>query len=90
MITVTMPVLTRCPFKDEIDAIWLSVTCPEGAPELHGLAAKVHELAAKEPVSHEAFARRVLALLPAESLVVLKGRVGPWDVEVREGECPAQ
>ena len=89
MITVTMPVLARCPFKDEIDAISLSVTCPENAPELHGLAAKVYELTLREPVSHEDFARCVLALLPAEALVVLKGRVGPWDVEVREGAAVA-
>lgn len=85
MITVTMPVLTQCPFKDEIDAISLSVTCPDNAPELHGLAAKVWELAVKEPVSHEEFTRRVRALLPAEALVVVTGRVGPWSVEVREG-----
>lgn len=85
MITVTMPVLARCPFKDEIDALTVTVTCPADAPELHCLAAKIYEIAAKDPVSHEEFARRVLDLVPADALVIVTGRVGPWDVEVREG-----
>ena len=85
MITVTMPVLKQCPFKDELDAGELAVTFPEDAPELHNLAAQVLKLCA-EPVTHEDFTRGVLDMLGGEGLVVTRWHTGPWDVEVWEGD----
>lgn len=85
MITVTMPVLKRCPFADEIDAGQLAVTFAEDAPELHNLAAQVQKLCA-EPITHEDFTRSVLDMLGGEALVVTTWNTGPWSVEVQEGD----
>ena len=84
MITVTMPVLKRCPFVDELDAGHLAVTFAEDAPELHNLAAQVQKLCA-EPVTHEDFTRSVADMLGGGALVVTTWNTGPWSVEVREG-----
>lgn len=83
MITVTMPVIKRCPFADEIDAGELSVTFPQDAPELHNLAARIQELCAA-PVTHEDFTRGVLDLIGGEGTVETRWHTGPWSVTCRE------
>lgn len=85
MITITMPVIKLCPCKDEIDAGELAITRPDDSPELHNLAWDVYKLCA-EPVTHEDFTRRVLALVPRPALVVTRWQTGPWSVECREGD----
>ena len=89
MITVTMPILKRCPFVDELDAGHLAITFGEDAPELHNLAAQVRKLCA-EPITHEDFTRSVADMFGGGALVVTTWHTGPWDVECREEpETPA-
>ena len=82
MITVTMPVLKRCPFVDETRRGPTGHHVREDAPELHNLAAQVQKLCA-EPVTHEDFTRSVADMLGGEALVVTTWHTGPWDVECR-------
>lgn len=81
-VSLRMPVVKQCPFRDETDAGELVITIPGDAPELHDLAAAVDSAAAGR-VSHEDFTRRVASLLPAGSGVVTTWHTGPWSVEVR-------
>ena len=83
MITVTRPVLKRCPFKDEQDAGELAIVLPENAPELHALAEAIDALC-HEPVTHEDFTRSVRDLLPPGAHVTTRWHTGPWSVEVTE------
>lgn len=85
MITIRMPVIKPCPFRDEIDAGLLEFTLPGEAPELHDLARKICVICA-EPSTHEAFTLAVLDLLGGEGLVVTRWHTGPFEVEVREGD----
>lgn len=83
MITViTRQVVKRCPYKDEDDVGELVITIPGDAPELHELGEQIRKLMAVAG-THEAFTRRVAALVPGAE-VVTRWHTGPWAVEVRE------
>lgn len=84
MITATMPVTKRCPFRSEDDPGQVSVTCRREAPELHELAGRITRLAAARPYSHEEFTRVIAGWLPAWSVVTTTWRTGGWDVTVTE------
>jgi hypothetical protein len=77
-------VIKECPYRHETDFGNLAITIPGGAPELHGLAAKIDALTAT-PVSHEDFTAQVAELLPAGTRVTTTWQTGPWSVEVTEG-----
>jgi hypothetical protein len=82
-VTITRPVIKRCPFKDETDAGVLKIVFDGEAPELHALAADIDRLCA-EPVTHEAFTAAVAELVP-EAMVTTTWSTGPWAAEVIEG-----
>ena len=86
MITLTMQVTKRCPFKDELDAGELVITLPGDAPELHALAKEIHGELCAAPVTHEDFTRAAFDLIGRDGLVVTRWHTGPWSVEVREGD----
>lgn len=81
-VTVTSPVVKRCPYKAETDHGTIEVTFapPQGtdAPEIHNLAVFIRTFEESE-VSHEDFTRALLLGTGAER-VVTRWRTAGLDV----------
>lgn len=84
-LTITAPVVKRCPYADEIDhgTVTLVFTVPNGedGPELHDCAKRLAGFAGSK-ISHEDFTR-ALACLPDVIEVVTHWKTAGLDVECR-------
>jgi hypothetical protein len=81
IVTLTRPVIKRCPFRPETDTGTLTIVIGGTVPELHSLDKQIDALSAK-PISHEDYTAAVEALLPEGARVTTTWSTGSWAVEV--------
>jgi hypothetical protein len=87
LVTLTRPVIKRCPFRPETDAGTLTIVLPASmTPELHNLDIAIDALSADGPRSHEDYTAAVVALLPECARVATTWTTGSWAIEVTNAD----